>query len=264
MDLAVGFFNGKILLDIWLACFLPLEAPYLKHLTLANTQCPAFFKREKMFLFKIKSPVGKVSKKHLHSYQARTWQVTMVSAGGPGFPERFDWWSLWKAGEAVGYTVNCMDGSFEVHEWCLYNSDILLTLHQGMIYNKEFWLKIGRKKLKGAFFYWQSASEQSNFISNKAKKNFEERGNKAFDLKKFRKAPIKIVFDALHGISTDYVKLPAGIHNFYPTQKFINWMNFVFRKIRGSRIFRSLRNNGILFVWRKSWSRFWIRNKSLS
>ena len=38
------------------------------------------------------------------------------------------------SGEAVGYTVNCMDGSFEVHEWCLYNSDILLTLHQGMIY----------------------------------------------------------------------------------------------------------------------------------
>jgi len=67
-----------------------------------------------------------------------------------------------------------MDGSFQVHEWCLYHSDILLTLHQ-------------------------------------ARKNFEEKNNKTFDLKKFCKAPIRIVFDALHGISTDYVKLPEAL-----------------------------------------------------
>ena len=62
--------------------------------------------RNKVVSFKIKSPVGKTSKQHLHSYQA---------------------------GEAVGYKINCMDGSFEVHEWCLYNSDILLTMLKGKI-----------------------------------------------------------------------------------------------------------------------------------
>ena len=41
-----------------------------------------------------------------------------------------------KAGEAVGYTIDCMDGSFNVHEWCIYYSDILLALHQEMIQNK--------------------------------------------------------------------------------------------------------------------------------
>ena len=57
-------------------------------------------------LFKVESPVGKVSKQHLHEYQA---------------------------GEAVGYTVECKDGSFQVHKWCLYHSDFLLTMHKGMI-----------------------------------------------------------------------------------------------------------------------------------
>lgn len=64
-----------------------------------------FDKREKMFSFKIKSPVTGLSKQHLHEYQA---------------------------GEAVGYTVDCKDGSFQVHKWCLYNSDFLLTMHKGM------------------------------------------------------------------------------------------------------------------------------------
>ena len=56
--------------------------------------------------FKIKSPVGEVSKQHLHEYQA---------------------------GEAVGYTVECKDGSFQVHKWCLYNSDFLLAMHKGTV-----------------------------------------------------------------------------------------------------------------------------------
>ena len=61
-------------------------------------------KRNKMEFFKIISPVGKTSKQHLDSYQAD---------------------------KALGYKINCMDGSFEIHEWCLYNSDILLTLLKG-------------------------------------------------------------------------------------------------------------------------------------
>ena len=64
-----------------------------------------FEKREKMFSFKIQSSVTGLSKQHLHEYQA---------------------------GEAVGYTVDCKDGSFQVHKWCLYNSDFLLTMHKGM------------------------------------------------------------------------------------------------------------------------------------
>ena len=59
-----------------------------------------------MLSFKIKSPVGEVSDQHLHEY---------------------------RAGEAVGYTVDCKDGSFQVHKWCLYHSDFLLTMHKGRV-----------------------------------------------------------------------------------------------------------------------------------
>ena len=45
-----------------------------------------------------------------------------------------------------------------------------------------------------------------DFESFKARKNFEGKGKKTFDLKEFRKAPIRIVYDTLHGIST------VGIH----------------------------------------------------
>lgn len=38
--------------------------------------------------------------------------------------------------------------------------------------------------------------------SIKVRKNFKGEGRKTFDLKEFRKAPIRIVYDALHGIST--------------------------------------------------------------
>ena len=40
----------------------------------------------------------------------------------------------------------------------------------------------------------------------KARKNFEGKGKKTFDLTEFRTAPIRIVYDSLHGIST------VGIH----------------------------------------------------
>ena len=51
------------------------------------------------------------------------------------------------------------------------------------------------------------------FESLKARKNFGEKGVKTIDLKKFRKAPIKIVFDALHGLSTEYVQFSAWDHH---------------------------------------------------
>ena len=73
-----------------------------------------------MEFFKIISPVGKTSKQHLDSYQAD---------------------------EALGYKINCMDGSFEVNEWCLYNSDILLTLLKGKIH-LEIEIKIHYLTLK--------------------------------------------------------------------------------------------------------------------
>ena len=47
----------------------------------------------------------------------------------------FDFWlSPFKAGEAIGQTIVCMDDSFEVHEWCLFNSDILLSFFEGILF----------------------------------------------------------------------------------------------------------------------------------
>ena len=66
------------------------------------------------------------------------------------------------------------DGSFEVHEWCLYNSDILLTLL-------------------------------------KARGNFDGGQNKEFNLRKFRKSSIRKVYDSLHGISNERVDLTEAI-----------------------------------------------------
>ena len=66
------------------------------------------------------------------------------------------------------------DGSFEVHEWCLYNSDILLTLL-------------------------------------KARGNFDGGHNKEFNLRKFRKSSIRKVYDSLHGISNERVDLTEAI-----------------------------------------------------
>ena len=42
--------------------------------------------------------------------------------------------SLIKAGEAVGQTIECMEGNFEVHEWCLYHSDFLLSFYEGPLF----------------------------------------------------------------------------------------------------------------------------------
>ena len=43
-----------------------------------------------------------------------------------------------EAEEAVGQTIECMDGSFDVHEWCLYNSDILLSFYEGKFRNNLY------------------------------------------------------------------------------------------------------------------------------
>ena len=39
-----------------------------------------------------------------------------------------------EAEEAVGQTIECMDGSFDVHEWCLYHSDILLSFYEENVF----------------------------------------------------------------------------------------------------------------------------------
>ena len=35
-------------------------------------------------------------------------------------------------GDARGYEIVCMDGSFHVHEYCLYNSEFLYKMLQGL------------------------------------------------------------------------------------------------------------------------------------
>ena len=45
----------------------------------------------------------------------------------------------------------------------------------------------------------------------KAQKNFEDEENKKFDLKQFRKASIRKVFDSLHGQSDDAVPLANAV-----------------------------------------------------
>lgn len=44
------------------------------------------------------------------------------------------WLIPFLAGEAIGQTIVCMDDSFEVHEWCLFNSDILLSFFEGILF----------------------------------------------------------------------------------------------------------------------------------
>ena len=85
-----------------------------------------------MFEFKIKSPFQKPSKKHLHRYQAGDLsKIILPRLIIPGKSLRVRYWALIKAGEAVGRTIECLGGNFEVHEWCFYNSDILLTFSEG-------------------------------------------------------------------------------------------------------------------------------------
>ena len=50
------------------------------------------------------------------------------------------------------------------------------------------------------------------FLENlKAQKNFDEKENKKFDLKQFRKASIRYFFDSLHGISNENIPLSNAI-----------------------------------------------------
>ena len=67
-------------------------------------------------------------------------------------------------GTASGYDVICKDGEFSVHESCVYFSDFLYDQHE-------------------------------------ARKKYNDTNNKKFQLIPFRKESIKIVFDALYGIS---------------------------------------------------------------
>ena len=113
-----------------------------------------------MFEFKIKSPVGKFSKKHLERYQGRALRsasqqlivkapLVLVTGSrdcqnfnlGLSSPKKLStsvkikfMVSPSKAGTAIGQTIVCMDDSFEVHEWCLFNSDILLTFFEGKLF----------------------------------------------------------------------------------------------------------------------------------
>ena len=44
-----------------------------------------------------------------------------------------------------------------------------------------------------------------------AQKNFRAEANKKFDLKQFRKASIRIIYDSLHGISADAISLSNAV-----------------------------------------------------
>lgn len=132
-----------------------------------------------MFSFEVKSPVSGLSQQHLHEYQA---------------------------GEAMGYTVDCKDGRFQVNKWCLHNSDFLLTMHKGKLKIDQSWFNIGLKKPSEIL-----SKFSDNFESFKARKNFKGKDRKTFDLREFRRAPIRIVYDSLHGISTDVVELSEAV-----------------------------------------------------
>ena len=93
-----------------------------------------------MFEFKIESPIKHIATKHLHRYQARDYHENSWHKIIACRPLEKTWnllmemiIALNKAGEAVGQTIECMDGSFEVHEWCLFQSNILFSFFEGMI-----------------------------------------------------------------------------------------------------------------------------------
>ena len=64
-------------------------------------------------------------------------------------------------------------------------------------------------------FQLGTSKDGNNFESFEARKNFKGKGRKTFDLKEFRRAPIRIVYDSLHGIST------VGIHGLIVFSKVI-------------------------------------------
>jgi len=49
------------------------------------------------------------------------------------------------------------------------------------------------------------------FDCAKARKNFENRENRKFNLKQFRKASIRKVYDSLHGISSEGIPLTNAV-----------------------------------------------------
>ena len=48
-------------------------------------------------------------------------------------------------GIAEGYEIVCLDGSFHVHEYCLYNSEFLYNMLQGTDTKNNFTLKMSMK-----------------------------------------------------------------------------------------------------------------------
>ena len=66
-----------------------------------------------------------------------------------GFDSQGEWFSIkspcscaeshakqYQDGDARGYEIVCMDGSFHVHEYCLYNSEFLYKMLQGMDFQR--------------------------------------------------------------------------------------------------------------------------------
>ena len=90
-----------------------------------------------MFEFEIESPIKNIAKKHLHRYQGRDHRrersCKIKKCRTAQSVE-----SYLKAGEAVGQTIECMDGSFDVHEWCLYHSDILFGFLEGKLFKMSY------------------------------------------------------------------------------------------------------------------------------
>ena len=89
-----------------------------------------------------------------------------------------------------------MDGSFDVHEWCLYHSDILLSFFEGKLFK---------------ILYCVCVCFELIFEYLKAQENFEDEANRKFNLKKFRKMSIRKVFDSLHGITDKSIPLSNAV-----------------------------------------------------
>ena len=166
-----------------------------------------------MFEFEIKSPVDlpTLAKKHLHRYQARDLLRSPQIEGhrrklqGVRYTFLMHMENPLKAGEAVGQQIECMDGSFEVHEWCLYQSDFLLSFFEGPLFNKA---------VRASIIIWslENCNPARNCEYRKAQGNFDgESKKRKFILKQFRKTSIQKVYDSLHGISNEAVPISNAV-----------------------------------------------------
>ena len=107
---------------------------------------------------------------------------------------------MYQDGESEGYEIVCTDGSFHVHEYCLYNSEFLYNMLKGLDSTVYPTGRATRYDFLGQLdfccwiliFLW---------IQSKARENFKGEGDKKFDLTLFRKDTVRVIFDALHGIS---------------------------------------------------------------